>query len=316
MKAWQFTGVGEPLALNEVAEPVAGPGRVVVDVRASGLCHSDVGILEDPEFPFPPGGPRPMTLGHEIAGVISEIGEGVTGWKIGDRVGICMTNDPAPGLSEHGGFAAKVATSADFLVKVPDNLPFSIAAAATDSGVAPHHAVIVVGEVTAGTKVGIMGVGGLGQMGARIAVLAGAEVFVAEPREEIWPMARELGVARVAKDISEFTDENLDVIIDFAGVGSSTTAAIETVRAGGRVVQVGMSKRTAEISTYDIVTRRLSVLGTMGGWRSDLESVYKHLASGDLKPVVSTISFDRIADGLARLSRGEVVGRLVALLPE
>jgi propanol-preferring alcohol dehydrogenase len=147
-------------------------------------------------------------------------------------------------------------------------------------------------------------------------VLAGAEVFVAEPREEIWHVARELGAVDVARDISEFADKELDVIIDFAGVGNSTTAAIETVRHGGRVVQVGMSKRTAEISTYAVVTRRLSLLGTMGGWRSDLESVYALMAAGELTPVVSTITFDEIPDGLARLSRGEVVGRLVALLDE
>ncbi len=316
MKAWQFTQVHQPLSLNEVDEPTARPGHVVLDVKAAGLCHSDVGMMEDPHFPFPPGGPRPMTVGHEIAGVISQIGEGVEGWNVGDRVGVCMTTDPAPGLSAHGGFAPQVECTADFLVRIPEGLPYAVAAAATDSGVAPHHAVVVVGEVTNGTKVGILGIGGLGQMGARIAVLAGAEVFVAEPREEIWHVARELGAVDVARDISEFADKELDVIIDFAGVGNSTTAAIETVRPGGRVVQVGMSKRTAEISTYAVVTRRLSLLGTMGGWRSDLESVYALMAAGELTPVVSTITFDEIPDGLARLSRGEVVGRLVALLDE
>ena len=74
MQAWQFTAVGEPLVLNEVDEPVADAGHVVVDVQAAGLCHSDVGVLTDPDFPSPPGGPRPMTLGHEIAGVISRLG--------------------------------------------------------------------------------------------------------------------------------------------------------------------------------------------------------------------------------------------------
>ena len=314
MKAWQFSAVGEPLGLNDVQEPVAARGCVVVDVRAAGLCHSDVGVLEDPHFPSPPGGPRPMTLGHEISGVISELGEGVDGWKVGDRVGLCMTGDPAPGLSAHGGFAAKVATNADFLVRIPDGVPFDVAAAATDSGVAPHHAVIVVGQVKTGMKVGVIGLGGLGQMGARIAALAGAEVYVAEIREEIWPVAEKIGATRVARNITEFSAKQLDVVIDFAGIGETTAEAIATVRPGGRVVQVGMSQRDVAINRYDLVTKRVSLVGTMGGERSDLEGVYALMAAGELDPVVSTISFEAIPAGLARLSRGEVVGRLVALI--
>ena len=229
-------------------------------------------------------------------------------------MGLCLTGDPAPGLSAHGGFAAKVAASADFLVRIPDDLPFGLAAAATDSGVAPHHAVVVVGGVTTGTKVGIIGLGGLGQIGARVAVLSGGEVYVAEIREEIWPVAEKLGATRVARHIREFTDEKLDVIIDFAGIGSTTADALATVRPGGRVVQVGMSQRDALINRYDVVTKRISLLGTMGGERSDLEGVYALMASGELDPVISTIAFDEIPAGLGRLSRGEVVGRLVALI--
>ena len=314
MRAWQFTAVGDPLVLNDVDEPVAPPGWVVLTVKAAGLCHSDVGVLEDPHFPSPPGGPRPMTLGHEIAGVISELGPGVEGWSIGDRVGLCLTGDPAPGLSAHGGFATKVAAPVEFLVRVPDGLAFEVAAAATDSGVAPHHAVVVVAQVTTGTKVGIIGVGGLGQIGARVAVLRGGEVYVAEIREEIWPVAEDLGATRIAHSITDFADEELDVIIDFAGIGSTTADALATVRRGGRVVQVGMSQRDAVINRYDVVTKRISLLGTMGGERSDLEGVYALMATGELDPVISTIKFDEIPDGLRRLSRGEVAGRLVALL--
>lgn len=87
MKAWVFSGAGKPLELQEVPDPVAKPGEVVIDIKASGLCHSDVSALDDPNWAvnFPA---EPVVLGHEPAGVVSAVGEGVTNLKIGDRVGV------------------------------------------------------------------------------------------------------------------------------------------------------------------------------------------------------------------------------------
>jgi len=107
VKAWQFTNTHEPLVLNEVPEPAAGPGTVVVDVKASGLCHTDVGVLEDEGW-LPALIRLPITMGHEVAGVISELGEGVTGWSVGDRVGLCPTTSVgAPGFMYDGGFGSR-----------------------------------------------------------------------------------------------------------------------------------------------------------------------------------------------------------------
>lgn len=88
MKAWQFEGTGMPLTLREVEEPTAGPGEVVVEVKATGVCHSDVTTLDDPGWMalFEKGLPR--TMGHESAGVIVEVGDGMESWKVGDRVGL------------------------------------------------------------------------------------------------------------------------------------------------------------------------------------------------------------------------------------
>lgn len=108
MKAWQFVGTDKPLELNEVPEPTAGPGQVVVDVKAAGVCHSDVSTLDDPGWMalFQHGLPR--TMGHENAGVISEVGEGMDQWKVGDRVGLSpmMSDGDALGYGKwDGGFA-------------------------------------------------------------------------------------------------------------------------------------------------------------------------------------------------------------------
>jgi propanol-preferring alcohol dehydrogenase len=312
MKAWQFTNTHEPLVLNEVEEPHAPAGGVVVDVKAAGLCHSDVGMLEDEGW-LVTLAKRPITLGHEVAGVISEVGEGVTDWKVGDRVGLCPTTPAgAPGYGYDGGFAPKVAVDQEALVRIPDNVSYLYGAAGTDAGMTSHHAVIVNGQVTKGTKLGIIGFGGLGQIGARVAVLAGADVYVAEINEAVWDNARATGVKDVKKSITDFADVALDVIVDFAGFGVTTADAIETVRRGGRVVQVGMGKLEATISTRTMILNEVTYIGSQGGTKEDVQGVYDFLATGQLDPTITEITFDDIPDGIDRLAKGQVVGRLVA----
>ena len=312
MRAWQFTNTHEPLVLADVPVPVAGPGQVVLDVVSAGLCHSDVGVLEDEGWlPFLPN--RPVTMGHEVAGVVAEVGDGVTEWSVGDRVGVCpMTRAGAPGYGYDGGFADKIVVDQITLVRMPDNVPFALGAAGTDAGMTSHHAVMATGRVVAGTKLGIIGLGGLGQIGARVGVLAGAEVYVAEIDEEVWDLAGELGVSGVARSIRDFADKQLDVIVDFAGFGTTTAEAIETVRFGGRVVQVGMGKLEATISTRDLIIKECELVGCRGGTSDDIAGVYELFATGQLAPHYTEIGFDDIPDGLDRLARGLVKGRLVA----
>jgi propanol-preferring alcohol dehydrogenase len=312
MKAWQFTNTHEPLVLSDVAEPTAAPGGVVIDVKAAGLCHSDVGLMEDEGW-LALLATRPITIGHEVAGVISEVGEGVTEWKVGDRVGFCPTTEVgAPGYSFDGGFAPKAAIDQIALVRIPDSVSYAYGAAGTDAGMTSHHAVVVNGQVTKGTKLGIIGFGGLGQIGSRVAVLAGAEVYVAEVNEEVWQNARDAGVTDVKKNIADFADVGLDVIVDFAGFGTTTAQAIETVRPGGRVVQVGMGRLEATINTRTLITHNVTLVGSVGGTKADVQGVYDYLATGQLNPTITEISFDEIPDGIDKLAKGQVVGRLVA----
>ena len=312
MKAWQFTNTHEPLVLADVPEPTAAAGEVVIDIQAAGLCHSDVGLMEDEGW-LALLAKRPITIGHEVGGVISQLGEGVTDWKVGDRVGICPTAGyGAPGYARDGGYTFKVAFAADSLVRIPDNVSFALGAMGTDAGMTSHHAVMAAGQLKAGHKLGIIGLGGLGQIGARVAVLAGAEVYVAEIDERVWPVGYELGVKRMAKSITEFKDVGLDVIVDFAGFGTTTAEAVESTRIGGRVVQVGMGRLEATISTRSLITRRVALVGSAGGTKDDVASIYGHFESGELAPVLSMISFAEIPEGLERLQRGDVTGRLVA----
>jgi 2-desacetyl-2-hydroxyethyl bacteriochlorophyllide A dehydrogenase len=309
MKAWQFTEVGAPLTLREVADPQPAPDGIVIETRAAGLCHSDVGFLDGTLTPLLPF--APITLGHEIAGIVSAVGSNVNDFTVGDRVGVPAAIE-GPGTSSDGGFAPRVAVQAHLVVHVPDSVPWEQAAAATDAGLTSYHAVMVRGQVRAGMKVGVIGLGGLGSLGAQVALANGAQVYVAETNEAVYPYARELGVQAISASIDTFADEQLDVIIDFAGFGTTTAAAIETVRNRGRVVQVGLARPMGTINLNDLTLRSIDLVGSQAGTKEDCSAVLELIAAGGLKSRITTIAFEEIGEGIQRLERGEVVGRLVA----
>lgn len=311
MRAWQFVGTHKAFERVDIEEPKAGPGKVVVDVKAAGLCHSDVGILEDEKW-LATMKDLPVVPGHETAGVISEVGEDVTDWKVGDRVAVWPMAE-LMGYMVDGAWEDRAAVSADALIAIPDEVSFSQAAAATDAGMTSVGALSTAG-VEQGMKVGVIGFGGLGQIGARVAKLRGAEVYVAEVNESIWDRVREAGATRVAKSITEFADVELDVIIDYAGFGVTTADALKTVKSsgGGRVVQVGMGKLESTIDTYSLILGRKQLHGSMGGSKDDIVETMRYMASGDLKPAITEIDFEEIPAGIQQLIDGTAVGRLVA----
>jgi alcohol dehydrogenase, propanol-preferring len=316
MKAWQFVGTGKPLELHDVAEPHAGPGEVVVAVKASGVCHSDVTTIDDPGWMalFQHGLPR--TMGHESAGVISEVGEGMDHWKVGDRVGLApvMSDGDALGYGKwDGGFASQLRATDDNLVALPDEVPFDLGAMATDAGLTAYHAIMAVGGAKEGMKVGVIGLGGLGYIGARCAALVGAEVYGAEVNPETRKLADEIGLAGVADSIDAFKDKNLELIVDYAGFGTTTSAALETLAEFGTLVQVGMGRLESTINTYPLIVNQLSIKGSKSGTKEDLAGIYEIMKSGQLRPPVNHISHAEIPGAIDKLREGGVIGRFIAL---
>jgi propanol-preferring alcohol dehydrogenase len=318
MKSWRFLGTDKPLELHDVDEPHAGPGQVVVDVKAAGVCHSDVSALTDPGWM--PLFPRiPMTLGHENAGVISEVGEGMSEWKVGDRVGLSPVMTSGEAASDaigygqwNGGCGPKLLATNDNLVRLPDEVSFELGAMATDAGLTSYHAMVAVGGAKAGMKIGVIGLGGLGYIGARVAVLLGAEVYGAEVNPAAQALADEIGLAGVAGSISDFADKDLDLIVDYAGFGTTTSAAIETLGEFGTLVQVGMGRLESTINTYPIIIKQLTIRGSKSGTKEDLEALYELMKSGQLNPPINLITQAEIPEALERLHKGGVIGRLVA----
>jgi propanol-preferring alcohol dehydrogenase len=325
MKAWQFSLKDSRFGEADVPDPSPGPGQVVIRVEAAGLCHSDITEMEDANQQFLIAH-DPVTIGHEIAGVILELGDGVTGWKEGDRVGICPTAsmqlagpDPEapepgiPGYTKHGGFAEKYLAEVGELVRIPDGLDITLGAVATDAGMTAYHAMAVRGAVAPGMKVGVIGYGGLGQIGARVAVLKGAEVHLAEKKTAVWDLAREAGVIDVVADAGEWACQGFDLIVDYAGFGTTTVGAFKAVRFGGTVVQVGLGRTEIEITTTDVVVNQINYLGSIGGSKADIADLYELMRTGDLAPAVTSIPFGDIGKGLDQLRAGEVTGRLAAV---
>lgn len=316
MKAWQFTATHQPLQRADIPEPTPGPGEIVLDIVAAGLCHSDVGAMTDEAW-IDYINPKPMVIGHEIAGVVSAVGSGVTDVRMGDRVGVCPSNgNGAPGYKRNGGFTEKHLCLADDVVPMPDGLDFALAAIGTDAGMTSYHAMVTRGEAKAGMKVGVIGLGGLGQIGARVAVVRGCEVHVAEVNEAVWAMAKEIGATSVVKDVLEWKDQDFDLIVDYAGYGTTTANAVKALRKQGRVVLVGMARMEIPLQTMDMIHKQAEIRGSSGGTKQDIADVYELMASGKVAPVVTTIDFEGIPEGLEDLKHHRMTGRLVARISE
>jgi propanol-preferring alcohol dehydrogenase len=310
MKAWQFTGINEPLRRSELPDPTPASDEIVLDVKAAGLCHSDVSFVDGTITSLL--GHVPIVLGHETAGVVTAVGDAVNDFAVGDKVGIPATTE-GPGTAVDGGFAEKVAVKAQLAVHIPDGVDFEQAAPAMDAARTAYRAVETFGKVEKGMNVGIIGFGGLGSLGAQIAEAVGAHVYVAEVNKGAWARVKASGAEGVSTDIRDFADKNLDVIIDFAGFGTTTAQAVEAVKHGGRIVQIGLARSEATISTQQITMKEITLVGASNGEKSEAEAVLELIAKGSLSSLVVPITFDQIPEYVDKLAKGEVEGRAVAL---
>jgi len=314
MKGWQFTKTNVPLELVEKEIPKADKNRVVIKTGAVGICHSDVGALQDEGWMALMD--APVIMGHENAGTIIEIGEGVTDFEVGDRVAICPTgpSGTAPGYAYDGGFGTHIHAPASDLVKVPDGLSMKEAASATDAGMTSYHALFTRGGAKKGMKVGLIGIGGLGQFALQALKAKGIdEIYAADTSENARDIAKKLGAKEVSDDIKKFEDKELDLIVDYAGFDVTTSDALKTVKHSGKVVLVGMGKLQTTIDVTDFITGSKTLIASNGGTPQDIADIYELMASGDLTPTLTEIDFKDIPDGIEKLKRHEVTGRLVAI---
>ena len=316
MKALCFSEHGnlDVLRYDDVPDPSPGPGEVLLRVEACSLNHLDIWVrrgLPGLKLEMPHWG------GADVAGVIEELGKGVTGWERGMRVvadpGISTVEDEytrrgEPSMSpnyqilgEHrrGGFAEYVTVPARNLIALPDDVDYAPAAAPLLVTLTAWRMLIRRGKLRAGESVLIVGAGGgVNTMATQIARLAGATVYVVAGNAEKAERARELGAhfvldrSRVdwGREIARLTNKRgVDVVVDNVGAATLGTS-MKAVGRGGRIVIVGStSGAQAEIDIRFIFGKQISLIGSTMGAHQDFREITALLWAGRLKPVVDRV---------------------------
>lgn len=260
MKAMRLLATGERLHMMDVPDPKPRAGEVVIDVRAAGMCHSD--------SHYRGGRGRinlPLTLGHEIAGVVSATGAGVKSVREGDRVGVhyLAANGDMFGKEIDGGYAERVVMPAENAVPVPDHIPFDEAAIMMCSTATVYHA-FRLAPLRPGDSVAILGFGGLGFSALQVAKKLGAGRIVAvDSVQSKLDLARSLGAETELKDI--------DVALELSGNEQVCLRGLRALKAGGRLVFVAINLRSLTIDPYsDVLGRERRIIGCSDHTRDEL----------------------------------------------
>jgi propanol-preferring alcohol dehydrogenase len=336
----------EPV-LEEVEDPKASPGQVVVRIGGAGACHSDLHLMHDFGGEALPWGP-PFTLGHENAGWVHEVGEGVTGLEVGQAVAVygawgCGACDrcrmgvetycedplaaPVPagggGLGLDGGMAElMLVPAARLIVPLPDGLDPLHAAPLTDAGLTPYHAVRRSwAKLAPGANAVVIGVGGLGHLAVQILrATTGARVIAVDSRPEALALARELG-ADVTVEAGEGAAEEIrratggrgaDVVLDLVGSDVTLALGAAVARSLGDVTLVGIAGGSMAFSFFS-QPYEVSLQTTYWGTRPELHEVLDLASRGMLRPRVTQVSLEEAADAYRHMAAGKVEGRVVVV---
>jgi len=308
MKAARFYTAQSPLRPEEIPIPELGAHEALVEVRACGICGTDLHIAREGTIPT---AKIPITLGHEVAGVIAKLGSEVRGWKEGDRVAVyphepcgscyaCRSdrealcpNTKVLGLHIDGGFAQYLKIRADSLIPLSAQIPFEQGAIITDAVSTAYHALTQRGQLQPGETVAVFGCGGVGHQGIKIAKLLKAQrIFAVDIAEGALRRAKEAGadelidakVGEPSRQVKELTrGEGVDLAVEFVGLKTTVTEAMKSLKRGGRLVIVGVGHERVELPPLRVfVGGEFSIMGSMGFSRRDAQEVIELVTAGKL----------------------------------
>jgi len=333
MKAAIVEKFGDPLVLREVPIPVPGPGQALVEVVASGVCHTDLHAV-DGDWPVKPK--LPFTPGHEGAGIVVAVGQGVSYLKEGDRVGIAWLHSACghceyclsgwetlcpeqqnSGYSVNGSFAEYALGQADYLGRIPKNLSFVDAAPILCAGVTTYKGLKQTGA-RPGEWVVISGCGGLGHVAVQYAKAMGLHVAAVDLGPEKMALARKLG-AEITID-AKTQDPVKEIQKQIGGAHGVLVTAVSPIafkqgvgmlRRGGTCVLNGLPPGEFPVSIFEMVLNGYTLRGSIVGTRLDLEEALQFAAEGKVKATIETLPLDSINDIFTRLKKGQVNGRVV-----
>ena len=347
MRALRLNSWKSEPVLEDVPIPEPGPGEVLVQVSAAGACHSDLHLMHDFEAGALPWAP-PFTLGHENAGWVHTLGEGVDSVEPGQPVAVvgawgcgacahcrdgletyCERPDRAPvpggggGLGLDGGMAEYLLVpAARHLVPLPDGLDPVDAAPLTDAGLTPYHAVRRSNaKLGPGSTALVFGVGGLGHLGIQILrATTAARVIAVDPRESSRDLAKTCGADLVlapGADLVEHVREataghGADVVLDFVGSDETLAAGAASARQLGDITIVGIAGGTLPVSFFG-VPYEASVQTTYWGNRRELVEVLDLASRGLLHTETTLYTLDDAGQAYRDLAHGTVRGRAVVV---
>ena len=335
MRAARVPAANEPFEITDVEVPEPGRGQVRIEVHACGVCHSDsvtvMGVM---------GNEFPRTPGHEVAGVVDAVGEGVEAWAKGDRVGVgwfggcCFVCDPCrrgdfisceegqvSGVSYDGGYAEYMVAPAEALARIPDDLSDVDAAPLLCAGITTFNA-LRSSVARPGDLVAILGVGGLGHLGVQYAAKMGFEVVAIARGTEKETLARELGAhhyvdstsADVAKELKRLGGAK--VVLATVTVPDAMTPALGGLKPRGQLVVVGVSPDPLQVPPFAIIPGSTAVQGHASGTAQDSEDTLRFSALTGVVPTIETVPLAEAQAAYDKMMNGDARFRMVLTMTE
>ncbi len=334
MKVAQISKPGGNFELVERDIPEPGPGQVRLKVEACGVCHSDIFVKEG----LWPALQYPRVPGHEIAGHLNALGEGVTTWKIGDRVGVgwhgghdfvcdeCRHGDFAmcvnrkvTGIDYDGGYAEYVVVPAETLAAIPDQLPAEEAGPFMCAGVTVFNALRNSGA-RPGDVVAVQGIGGLGHLGVQYARKMGFKTIALGRGKDIEPLAKKLGAHHYVDSSAVDTVGELQklggarVILATAPSAKAISDVVGGLGINGNLLIPAAPNDPLTVSVFPLIMGRRQILGWYSGTARDSQDTLEFSALSDVHPMIEKFPFSRVADAYERMNSGKVRFRAVLMM--
>jgi D-arabinose 1-dehydrogenase-like Zn-dependent alcohol dehydrogenase len=331
MKAAQIPKPGADFEIVEREIPKPAAGQVRVKVLACGVCHSDV-FTKEGQWP---GIQYPRVPGHEVVGVIDELGAGVSEWKKGQRIGVgwhgghdntcleCRRGDfrncrnlKIPGISYDGGYQQYMVAPVEALASMPVGLSDAEAAPLLCAGITTYNALRHSGAMP-GDLVAVLGIGGLGHLGIQFANKFGYRVAAVGRGSESAALAKKLGasvyidnkVTNPAEELQKLGAAH--VILATAPSSKSMTEVFDGLAPNGKLMVIGVTTDPIEVTPVKLVTGSRSIQGWASGTTADEEDTLRFAELTGVRPMIETYPLERAAEAYARMMSGKAQFRVV-----
>lgn len=331
MKAAQISKAKGDWELVERDIPEPGAGQVRVKIDACGVCHSDA-LVKEGQWP---GLQYPRIPGHEVAGRIDALGESVTAWKAGQRVGVgwhgghCFVCEPCrrgdfamcinrkvTGIDFDGGYAEYMIAPATALAAIPDELPAEEAGPFMCAGVTVYNALRNSGA-RAGQLVAVHGIGGLGHLGVQYARRMGFKTVAINRGNDKEPLARQLGAHHYIDSVATDASAELQklggarVILATAPNAQAISPLVDGLAPDGVLLVPAAPDEPLVIGVLPLIMGRRSVAGWYSGTARDSQDTLEFSALSDVHPMIEKYPLERVAEGYEQMSSGKVRFRVV-----